>query len=212
MSKTNAARVSTARVSTARAAVRQLLLLVLLVALWVFLWDSFSLLHVLTGLVVAVLVTRLFYLPPVEIPARFNLYHFLMLAGWFLLAVARGGLQVAWIALRPKPVAPGSVIAVELHTRSDLLTTVTAQMSGLIPGTFVTEIDRANSVLYLHVLNCNTQAIVDANVRQTQRLETQLIRAMGSPHDIEVINDWRKQQGKAPILEGWSLSHMRRRT
>ena len=198
--------------SKVREIIRQLLLVVLLVALWIFLWDSFTFTHVVTGLLVAILTTRLFYLPPVELPARFNVFHFVYLLGWFIVSMVLGSLQVAWVAVRPKPVNPGSVIAVELHTRSDLLTTLVGQISGLIPGTFVTEIDRAHSVLYLHVLNCNTPETIEANIQQTRKIEVLLIKAMGSPHDIEVMNDYFVSEGKEPILKSWSLANRRRRS
>ena len=198
--------------SKVREIVRQLLLVVLLVALWIFLWDSFTFTHVVTGLLVAILTTRLFYLPPVELPARFNVFHFVYLLGWFIVSMVHGSLQVAWVAVRPKPVNPGSVIAVELHTRSDLLTTLVGQISGLIPGTFVTEIDRAHSVLYLHVLNCNTPETIEATIQQTRKIEVLLIKAMGSPHDIEVMNDYLVSEGKEPILKSWSLANRRRRS
>ena len=198
--------------SKVREIVRQLLLVVLLVALWIFLWDSFTFTHVVTGLLVAILTTRLFYLPPVELPARFNVFHFVYLLGWFIVSMVLGSLQVAWVAVRPKPVNPGSVIAVELHTRSDLLTTLVGQISWLIPGTFVTEIDRAHSVLYLHVLNCNTPETIEANIQQTRKIEVLLIKAMGSPHDIEVMNDYLVSEGKEPILKSWSLANRRRRS
>lgn len=195
-----------------REIIRQLILVALLVILWIFLWDSFTITHVLTGVVVAILATRLFYLPPVELPARFNIFHFLYLLGWFIFSMVVGSLHVAWVAVRPRPVNPGSVIAVDLHTRSDLLTTITAQISGLIPGTFVTEIDRGRSVLYLHVLNCNTPEDIEKNLKQAQKIEILLIKAMGSPHDIEVVNDWLESEGRKPILKQWSLSHVRRRS
>ena len=198
--------------SKVREFVRQLLLMVLLVALWIFLWDTFTVTHVVTGVLVAVLTTRLFYLPPVELPARFNVFHFLYLLGWFIVSMIHGSLQVAWVAVRPRPVDPGSVIAVELHTRSDLLTTLVGQISGLIPGTFVTEIDRAHSVLYLHVLNCNTSEMIEANIRQTRKIEVLLNKAMRSPHDIEVMNDYLESEGKEPILKSWSLANRRRRS
>ncbi|EFG48159.1 putative monovalent cation/H+ antiporter subunit E [Brevibacterium mcbrellneri ATCC 49030] len=198
--------------SKARELIRQFLLVVLLVAVWIFLWDTVTITHVVTGVIVAILTTRLFYLPPVELPARFNVFHFLYLLGWFIVSMIHGSLHVAWVAVRPKPVNPGSVIAVELHTRSDLLTTLVGQISGLIPGTFVTEIDRAHSVLYLHVLNCNTPETIEANLQQTRKIEILLIKAMGSPHDIEVMNDYLVSEGKEPILKSWSLSNRRRRS
>ena len=123
------------------ALVRQLLLTTGLVILWIMLWDGWSVVHIVTGIIVAVIVTRLFYLPPIELSGRINPWYFAVYLAWFAWQLARGALQVAAVALRPRKTNPGSVIAVDLHTRSDLLITIIAQTAGLIPGTFVTEVD-----------------------------------------------------------------------
>ena len=54
------------------ALVRQLLLTTGLVILWIMLWDGWSVVHIVTGIIVAVIVTRLFYLPPIELSGRIN--------------------------------------------------------------------------------------------------------------------------------------------
>ena len=48
-----------------RSFVQQLVLVFFLVVLWVMLWDSVSLMHIITGVILSFLVTRVFYLPPV---------------------------------------------------------------------------------------------------------------------------------------------------
>jgi multicomponent Na+:H+ antiporter subunit E len=56
-----------------RSLLRQLPLLVGLVVLWMFLWNQLTVLSFVTGVLVALLVTRVFFLPPVELSGRFNL-------------------------------------------------------------------------------------------------------------------------------------------
>ena len=54
---------------------KQLPFFVWLVALWMLLWGQFTWLAFFTGVVAAVLVTRTFRLPPVELSGRVNIFY-----------------------------------------------------------------------------------------------------------------------------------------
>ena len=191
------------------ALVRQLLLTTGLVILWIMLWDGWSVVHIVAGVVVALIVTRLFYLPPIELSGRINPWYFAVYLAWFAWQLARGALQVAAVALRPRKTNPGSVIAVDLHTRSDLLITIIAQTAGLIPGTFVTEVDRARGVIFLHVLDCNTDEQIESARELALEIEVYVIKAMGSLHDIHVLNESRIAQGQKPVLGGRTVKDLK---
>lgn len=191
------------------ALVRQLLLTIGLVVLWIMLWDAWSVVHIVAGIVVALIVTRIFYLPPIELSGRINPWYFAVYLAWFAWQLARGALEVAAVALRPRKTNPGSVIAVDLHTRSDLLITLIAQTAGLIPGTFVTEVDRARGVIFLHVLDCNTDEQIESARELALEIEVYVIKAMGSLHDIQVLNESRVAQGQKPVLGGRTVKDMR---
>lgn len=191
------------------ALVRQLLLTTGLVVLWIMLWDAWSVVHIVAGVVVALIVTRLFYLPPIELSGRINPWYFAVYLAWFAWQLARGALQVAAVALRPRKTNPGSVIAVDLHTRSDLLITIIAQTAGLIPGTFVTEVDRARGVIFLHVLDCNTDEQIESARELALEIEVYVIKAMGSLHDIHVLNESRIAQGQKPVLGGRTVKDVK---
>jgi multisubunit Na+/H+ antiporter MnhF subunit len=75
----------------------ELPLLVGLVLLWTMLWHEVSLLSVVSGIVVAVVVMRVFYLPPVELAGRFNVWYALLYLGYFLWHLALASWQVAWL-------------------------------------------------------------------------------------------------------------------
>lgn len=187
------------------ALVRQLLLTIGLVVLWIMLWDAWSVVHIVAGIVVALIVTRLFYLPPIELSGRINPWYFAVYLAWFVRQLVQGALEVAAVALRPRKTDPGSVIAVDLHTRSDLLITIIAQTAGLIPGTFVTEVDRARGVIFLHVLDCNTDEKIESARELALEIEVYVIKAMGSLHDIHALNESRIAQGQKPVLGGRTM-------
>ena len=75
------------RTLQARASGAQLPFFVWLIALWMLLWGQFTVLAFVTGLVVAVFVTRVFRLPPVELSGRVNLWYGLVFVAEFLVAL-----------------------------------------------------------------------------------------------------------------------------
>jgi multicomponent Na+:H+ antiporter subunit E len=163
---------------------QQLPLLVALVVLWMLLWGTISWLSVVSGVLVAVLVTRLFYLPPVELSGRFNLLWVLVFIGRFTVDLLVGSFSVAYQAFRPRGLRSNAIVAVNLATRSDFIMTLTGLAISLIPGSLVVEVDRGRSILYLHSINVESDADVDKARQQTLSVERGLVRALGSADDV----------------------------
>lgn len=178
---------------------RQLPLVVWLVVLWVLLWDDLTILSVVGGVIVAAGVIRAFYLPAVELSGRFNIYWAAVFAARFVFDVVVASVQVAWQAVDLRRLPRSSIIAVSLHTRSDIVLTLTGQAVSLVPGSLVVEVNREETVLYLHVLGTNTFADVETFRRGVLQLEQRLVRALGSAEDIRRINLYRAEHGSRPI-------------
>jgi len=165
-------------------------LVVGLVVLWLLLWRSIEPLTIVTGVVAAVVVVRVFELPPVPHVGRFRPLAFATLVVWFLGQVVVASLQVAaqaFGALRPRGRPRSGIVAVPLRTRDDLVLTLTGTITSLIPGTVIVELDRSESILYLHVLRGGTPARLDAARRGVLDAERRLVRAIGSPGEQEVV-------------------------
>ncbi len=167
-----------------RVRLHELPLLVGLVTLWMMLWHEFSLLSFVSGVVIAFIVMRLFYLPPVELAGRFNPWYALRYLCYFLWNLAVASWQVAWLAVRPGPPPPTSIIAVRLRTRNDFILTIVGLTISLIPGSLVAEVDRFESTLYLHVLNTPTQRSITQMRRDVRHIERLLIMTLGSSKEI----------------------------
>ena len=111
---------------------RQVPLLLGLVALWVFLWDHVDVLTVTTGVLLAIAVTRALYLPPVLLSGRFNPWRGLLLGLRMMFDVVVASIQVAMKAVWPTWQPANSIIDVQLLTRSDLVTTLTAEAISVV--------------------------------------------------------------------------------
>lgn len=175
------------RMSKGRGFIQQLVLLISLVLLWLMLWDSITVVTVVSGIVLAFAVTRVFYLPPVVLSGRFHVWHALVFGLWFLYSVLHASIEVAWYAFRRKAVGAGSVIACDLRTSSDLVLTLIADTASLIPGSIIIDSDRAMGMLYLHFLDCDSEEKLRKAKAQVYYIEELLIRTLGSHRDLAAL-------------------------
>lgn len=165
---------------------RQLPFFVWLIALWMLLWGQFTLLSALTGTIVAIVTTRVFRLPPVELSGRINLWYGLIFIATFLGAVVMGSLQVAWHVWNGK--RPGTaIIAVPLDTDDDLIMTHVGVTASLIPGSLVAQTDRTNRILYLHIIGVKNLDDVERQRAGVLRWEDRIVRAVGSREQMQAL-------------------------
>lgn len=165
----------------------QLPFLAWLVVLWMLLWGQFTVLAFLSGLVVAVFVTRVFRLPTVELSGRINLWYAVLLVVQFLLAMVRGALAVTAQVFDFRRQPGAAIIAVQLKYADDLMMTHVSVVSSLIPGSLIVEADRDRQILYLHVIGVRTLDDVERQRAGVLRWERRIVRALGAPSQYRAL-------------------------
>ena len=167
----------------------QLPLLGWLVLVWILLWGTWSWANLLGGLAVALTVTALLPLPPVDLGLRIDPLGLLRFLGGFLLDVVRSGALVAWQTLRPRGIGRSAILRVPLRTDSDLLLTVITQATCLVPGTLVIDLDREAREIGLHVLSVDSDEDLERERAAVLRTEERVVRALGSARDRAGLAD-----------------------
>lgn len=168
---------------------RQLPFFVWLMALWMLLWQQFTVLSFVTGLMAAVFVTRIFRLPPVQLSGRVNPWYGVVFVLAFAADVVRGSLTVAWQVLDVRRQPGAAIIAVPLVVDDDLIMTHTAVTASLVPGSLIVEADRDRRILYLHLLGVRSQHDVEEQRRRVQRWERRIVQAVGSRAQLARVRD-----------------------
>ncbi|NYE38230.1 multicomponent Na+:H+ antiporter subunit E [Nocardioides cavernae] len=148
-----------------------------LVLVWLALWGEVTPLLLAGGVLVAVLVSLAFPLPPIDLGSRVRPVALLVLIGLFLVDVVRASVQVARVVLARRHVT-NAVVAVDLETSSDFITTLVASMLSLVPGSVVVEARRSTHTLYLHVLDVADEAGAEEFRRTALALEQRVLRAL----------------------------------
>lgn len=155
-------------------------LVVILMLLWVALWDEVTLANVVGGLLVGVLIVVV--VPPephIRAGAHVHPLHalrYVILLAWNLV---ESNLRLAWEIATPGDGTRTGIIAVRMRGRSDLVVTLVANSITLTPGTLTVEVDRQGDdvTLYVHALYTQDTEAVRRDVLQ---LEARAMRAFGS--------------------------------
>ena len=165
----------------------QIPLLVWLVLVWILLWGSWSWADLISGVLVALLVTVLLPLPAVTGGLRVRPWPLVSFVGHFLADLVVSGAQVAWQTLRPGGHGQSAIVRVQLRVDSDLLLTVVAEVLSLVPGSLVLDLDREERTIALHLLHVRGRWDVDRQKAGVLAMEDRVVRAFGTADDIAAL-------------------------
>lgn len=156
-----------------------------LILVWVLLWGNVSAANLLSGLVIALVITVLLPLPPVPVEGRLHpipLLRLVVTVVWYLVS---SSVQVAALALKPGPPPLSAVLRAHLAVKSDLVLVLAVNIINLTPGTMVLEIDQPRRMIYVHVLDVGSDRTVARFHRQVANLQKLLVDS------FERDADWR---------------------
>jgi multicomponent Na+:H+ antiporter subunit E len=163
--------------------IRRLSPVLWLTLVWVLLWGTFSPASIVGGVLVALLITTVFRMPPAidRLPIRpLRVAGLVLFLIWDLLV---SGLEVSWEVLRHGPRARGAILAVPLLTSSDRVVTVMANAISLSPGTMALQIDQDHAVWYVYTLGPRDRAGVERARLRAMDIQRRVLAALGSPEE-----------------------------
>ncbi len=167
-----------------------------LTVVWELLWGGLTIANILAGLAIAIVVTKLTPMPPVEFHGRIHPLPLLFLLYRFVIDLVVASAQVAWQALAPGRVPRGAVLGVQLRSHSDLYLTLTAELCSLVPGSIVVEAHRTTGMLYVHVLDVELSGGIDRARHHVLDTEARILRAIAS--DAELAEAGLTRSGRTP--------------
>lgn len=160
---------------------------VVLTLVWVVLWGQLNLVTVLGGVLVAVLITIVFPLLPIEWGGRFNPWGAVVLVAHLLKDLAVASFRLAVFAFGRDMPSPG-IVRIDLRSDSDLYQVNTAELVSVVPGTIVVDARQRSRVLYLHVFDMPEEGTRDEVIADTLALEKRVVRALGSKAEFQALD------------------------
>lgn len=162
-----------------------------LILVWILLWGTFSAANVISGLLIALVITVLLPLPAVPVEGRVHPLSLLRLILSVFYELVISSAQVAWLAVKPGPPPLSAVMRAHLAVKSDLVLALAVTIFNLVPGSIVLEIDQSRRMLYMHVIDVGNKRAVQRFYRQVSKVERLLVRT------FEREEDWRASTDKA---------------
>lgn len=133
-----------------------------LTALWIMLWRDISVANLISGVVVALLVTVLYPLAPTgERVHTIRPLPLLTFIAYFGRSLLVSNFVVARTILSPTNRIRTGILRLPIAGCSDLVTTLVANAITLTPGTMTIEVSESSQVLYIHVLQTNEDDMQD---------------------------------------------------
>lgn len=148
--------------------------IVWLTAVWVALWEDVTWANVLSGALIAFLITRRIRVVPSRVRHRVRPRAFLALVLYFVRELIKASLIVAWEVITPGTRINPAVVSVRLRTRSPFVATTVANLNSLTPGTLTLELDEETMTLFIHVLHLES---IQASRRAIHHLEALVMAA-----------------------------------
>ncbi|AKK04013.1 Na+/H+ antiporter subunit E [Corynebacterium epidermidicanis] len=148
-----------------------------IVFMWNVLSGEFSWGNTIAGFLVAVVVILGLPLPQLPVSALrirwLPLLQLVVIFAWDLLV---SSLRVSWLAIRPQPQPPSAIVTVPMRVQEDLVFAFAVALLNLTPGGTVTDLDIANRMLTMHILDARSTAVLDKTIASIATLERLLIR------------------------------------
>lgn len=162
-----------------------------LILVWMLLWGNVSVANLLSGLLVALVITLLLPLPAVPIEGRLHPISLLHLTVRIAYYLVLSSVQVAWLAIKPGPPPRTAVLRAHVAIKSDLVLALVVNVLNLLPGGIVLEIDQTRRMIYVHVLDVGSERSVQRFYRQVADIERLMIAS------FERDADWRPSTDRA---------------
>ena len=155
--------------------IRRALLLALLAAFWIALWEDLSAANVVGGALAGMVALRLAPVRPRTGGLVLRPLAAVRLALYFTWKLIEASLVLAWEVVTPQNRINEAVVAVPLACDHPFIITMVANAVSLVPGTLTLESRRHPPTLYVHVLHLKT---VEEARHDIRHLEALAIRAL----------------------------------
>ncbi len=155
-----------------------------LAAMWTLLWGAPTFANFIAGLVLAFFVLWALPMPRVGFEGRVWIPGLIYLLALFVWDVLVAAVHLSRYAISPRRTPHGAVIRVQLRSHSDVILTITAQFTSLVPGSVVVEAHRLTGIVYVHVFDAEISGGIEAARATVFEQERRIMYALASNAEL----------------------------
>lgn len=145
--------------------------------MWCLLMGEFSWANIISGLLVGSLIVFGLPLPAMPIAGlQVHLWALLRYMVSWVRDLLVASVKVAWLALRPGAPPKTAIVRVPMRVSNELVLSVATSLYNLQPGGAVSDIDIANRMWTVHLLDAGDERSLAREIENVAALERNMIR------------------------------------
>ena len=152
-------------------------------AMWCLLMGEVTVANLVGGLLVGLFVVLALPLPAMPIAELKVSWGKLALfmVGWTI-DLFHASFKVAWLAVRPQDPPKTAILELPMRLDSEFILSLAVSLYNLQPGGTVTDIDIANRMLTIHVLDAASEAALEREIANVAGLEASMSEIFERSH------------------------------
>ena len=157
--------------------------IVWLIIMWCMLMGEVTVGNLVAGLIIGVVIVFALPLPAMPITgidvSWGKLIAFMLRWFWELFYAS---LKVGWLAVRPQPVTKTAILELPMRLDNEFAISLAVTLYNLQPGGTVTDIDIANRMLTVHILDAHDEEQIQREINAVARMEVSFIEIFERSH------------------------------
>ncbi|MDY5839807.1 MAG: Na+/H+ antiporter subunit E [Corynebacterium camporealensis] len=154
-----------------------------IMVMWCMLMGELSWANVFAGLGVGLLIVFALPLPAMPVGGVHisygSLIKYMFIWAWELFFAS---LKVGWLAVRPQEAPRQAIVELPMRLENEFVLSVAVMLYNLQPGGTVSDIDIANRMLTIHILDAGSEAAIEREITAVAKLESAMIRIFERRH------------------------------
>ena len=140
--------------------------MVWIVVMWCMLMGEVTVANLVGGLLVSLFIVFALPLPAMPVAGISVSWGKLIvfMAQWFV-ELMEASIMVGWLAVRPQPVPKTAIVKLPMRVENEFILSLAVSLYNLQPGGTVSDIDIANRMLTIHLLNADSEEDLERESR-----------------------------------------------
>ncbi len=157
--------------------------MVWIVVMWCMLMGEVTVANLVGGLLVSLFIVFALPLPAMPVAGISVSWGKLIvfMAQWFV-ELMEASIMVGWLAVRPQPVPKTAIVKLPMRVENEFVLSLAVSLYNLQPGGTVSDIDIANRMLTIHLLNADSEKDLEREIAAVRKLEADMIAIFERSH------------------------------
>ena len=154
-----------------------------IVVMWCMLMGEVTVANLVGGLLVSLFIVFALPLPAMPVAGISVSWGKLIvfMAQWFV-ELMEASIMVGWLAVRPQPVPKTAIVKLPMRVENEFILSLAVSLYNLQPGGTVSDIDIANRMLTIHLLNADSEKDLEREIAAVRKLEADMIAIFERSH------------------------------